>query len=116
MDKAIRTFGRAVLGKKSFDQLSPARWAQVEANNIRAEYLSESFDPLTEADVGTIETPTCLVSGADSPRLWAMLADHLHDLLPDSQRIDIPNASHIVHEDNPAVLNQHVLEFLTTVG
>ncbi|MFW2383046.1 MAG: alpha/beta fold hydrolase, partial [Acidimicrobiales bacterium] len=112
MDKAIQIFGRAALGKDSFDGLSKSRWEQVLANNIRAEYLSDSFGPLSVDDVRSIRTPTLLVSGQDSPRLWPMLVDYVDELLPNSQAIAVPDASHIVHEDNPTVFNEHLLEFL----
>lgn len=115
MDSALRLFGTAVLGKRSFGQMSPERREQAQANNIRAEYLSESLDPLGEDEVRSILKPTLLVSGSDSPSLWAMLADHLDDLLPNSKRVDVQNASHIVHEDNPTAFNQHVVEFLDTI-
>jgi len=112
MDKAIRIFGTAVLGKDSFNRLSPERWDQVEANNIQAEYLSDSFGPLTEAEVRSIRAPSLLVSGEDSPRLWTLLTDHLHELMPESQRVAIPSASHMAHEDNPAAFNQQLLKFI----
>ncbi len=115
MENALRLFGTAVLGKRSFTRMSPERRDQAQANNIRAEYLSESFDPVSDDEIRSILTPTLLVSGSDSPSLWAMLADHLFSLLPNSERVEVPNASHIVHEDNPTRFNQHVIEFLGTV-
>lgn len=112
MDKAIRIFGKAVLGRDAINRLSPDRWDQVEANNIQAEYLSDSFGSLTEAEVRSISTPTLLVSGEGSPRHWGLLTDHLCELMPNSQRIVIPNASHMVHEDNPTAFNVQALEFI----
>lgn len=112
MDKAIGIFGPASLGRDAFDRLSPERWQQVEANNIRAEYLSRSLAPVTAAEIRSVTTPTLLVSGADSPRLWPMLADHLHTLMPNSKRIVVPRSSHIVQEDNPDGLASAVSEFL----
>ncbi len=113
MDKAIRIFGPASLGRDAFDRLSPERWEQVEANNIRAEYLSDSLAPVTAAEIRSVTTPTLLVSGSKSPRLWPMLADHLDTLMPNSTRIDIAEASHIVQEDNPDALGAAVKEFLS---
>ena len=112
MDRAVRSFGRAVLGKVAFERLSPERWEQIEANNIRAEYLSESFDPLDAEIVRSIRVPTLLLSGADSPAIWSMLADHLHELLPNSRRVEIPDASHIVQEDNAAATVAAIRDFL----
>lgn len=115
MDRAIRKFGRAVLGKSAFDRLGRERWQQALDNNIRAEYLRESFDSLTADDVRSVESPTLLVSGTQSPRLWPMLSDHLDGLLPHARRSEVPQASHIVHEDNPTVFNQQLLGFLTSI-
>ncbi len=113
MDKAIHIFGPASLGRDAFDRLSPGRWEQVEANNIRAEYLSNSLAPVTAAEIRSVTTPTLLVSGSNSPRLWPMLADHLDTLLPNSTRVDIADASHIVQEDNPDGLAAAITGFLS---
>lgn len=112
MDRAIRKSGTAILGKAAFERLDADRWKQVEANNIRAEYLSESFEPLSADEVGTLRTPTLLITGENSPRLWRMLTGELDDLLPDSRRVDVSAASHIVHEDNPSAFNEAALNFL----
>ncbi|WP_051062506.1 alpha/beta fold hydrolase [Ilumatobacter nonamiensis] len=113
MDHAIRKFGTAVLGAQSFANLGDDRWQQILDNNIRAEYLSEIFDPMTETEVRSVQSSTLLVSGADSPRLWRLLTDHLDSLMAHSSRVEIPGASHIVHEDNTAAFNRHLVEFLT---
>lgn len=113
MDKALRTFGKAVLGQPSFDALSPARWAQCQANNIRAEYLSGSFDPLADDQVRAVEAPTLLLSGEDSRPVWPRLSDHLADLLPDSDHRRLPGAAHLVHEDAPEATVTAIVDFLT---
>jgi pimeloyl-ACP methyl ester carboxylesterase len=40
------------------------------------------------------------------------LKDRLEELIPTSQRVEIPHASHIMHEDNPDAYNRAVLTFL----
>ncbi len=112
MDKALQSFGKAVLGRKSFAQLSAERLEQVEANNIRAEYLSQSFEPLTDDQVRNITTPTLLLSGEDSVAVWPLISDHLDGLLPTSQHARIPGASHIVHEDQPDTVARAIIGFL----
>ncbi|MEZ5395179.1 MAG: alpha/beta hydrolase [Bryobacterales bacterium] len=52
-----------------------------------------------------------LVTGSLSPSVFHRFADRLEELLPDVQRVEIPDASHIVHEDNPEDLNAAVLAF-----
>lgn len=113
MEKALRAFGKAVLGQPTFDGLSPARWAQCQANNIRAEYLSGSFDPLTDDQVRSVEAPTLLLSGENSRPVWPRLSDRLDELLPDSLHRRVPRASHLVHEDAPEDTVTAIVDFLT---
>lgn len=112
-DLAMKKFGSAVMGNGVFRRLSPERLEQARSNFMKAELLSDSFmTPIDAADVVTIETPTLIVTGANSPRLFHRLNERLADLIPNSQSVEIPNASHITHEDNPAAYNHAVLQFL----
>jgi pimeloyl-ACP methyl ester carboxylesterase len=55
-----------------------------------------------------------LVSGQRSPRLFHRLLDRLEELLPNTKRVDIGGASHIMHEDNAAAYNAALRSFLAT--
>ena len=112
MDKALVTLAKAILGRKTFKAMSNERWEQAQDNNIRAEYRSQIFEPLTDDQVRNITTPTLLISGADSVSVWPLLSDHLHDLLPTSEHVRIPDASHIVHEDQPDLVVDRIKSFL----
>lgn len=65
-----------------------------------------------DEDLQTIEVPTLLISGQRSPRLFHLLLDRLEELIPDTQRVQIPDASHIMHEDNVAAYNAAVRTLL----
>jgi pimeloyl-ACP methyl ester carboxylesterase len=41
-----------------------------------------------------------------------VLVDRLEELLPEMERVEIPDASHLMHEDNAAVVNEVILGFL----
>lgn len=113
MDAAMTYFGRAVLGRAAFAALSPTRLEQVRANLTKPELLSDTFMlPLNERDVANIEARTLLVTGEKSPTFLHRLIDRLEELMPNTDRIDIPDASHIMHEDNPDAYNRAVLSFL----
>lgn len=112
LDRAARVFGTGVLGAKAFARMSEERWRQVLANNIQAEYLTADYLPLPAEQLRRLTTPTLLVTGADSPRLFHRLMDRLDELLPNRRRIEISNASHIVHEDNPAEFDAAIRAFL----
>jgi non-heme chloroperoxidase len=115
MDVAMARFGKAVLGKKAFYALSQDRLEQVRRNFIKAELLSDNFMiALNEDDVANIKARTLLVTGEHSPAFLRCLTDRLEELIVDCQRVEIPNASHIMHEDNADAYNRAVLEFLRT--
>ncbi len=113
METATAHFGKAVLGSDAFKNLSQARMQQVRINSSKAELLSDSFmTPLDENDVRHIKARTLLVTGDQSPIVFHRLIDGLEELLPNRERVNIPKASHIMHEDNSAAFNRAVLSFL----
>ncbi len=111
-EAALRAFGPAVLGRAAFEALSSVRREQVRANLIPAEFLGSGFAPLDETEIRHVSAPTLLVTSRSSPSLFALLADRLEELLPRVDRVVIPDASHIMHEDNPDAYSSAVLRFL----
>lgn len=111
-DKALEIFGKTVLGKEAFNKLSPERMEQARANNIKAEFLGSGFLPVDEAKVSSIQIPTLLITGEQSPPLFHHLTKRLDELLPNSEWVNITSASHIVHQNNAPAYNNTVLTFL----
>jgi pimeloyl-ACP methyl ester carboxylesterase len=117
-EKALRAFGRGVLGRGAFDALSPERLQQARENLDvdRAQLLGSGFPPITDDDVRRISTPTLLLTGAESPRLFGHVLDRLEELLPDAERVTVPDASHLVHEDQPGSVVAAIRDFLGRRG
>ena len=115
-DEGLQTFGRAVLGKKAFNALSEERMEQIKANLITAEFLGSGFAPLAPTCIQNVKLPILLLKGENSPRLFHHLTKRLEELLPDAAGIEIPAASHILHEDNAGDFNAVVAEFLKRTG
>jgi len=114
MEEANRIFGRAVLGDEFYEQLSEERRNQIQANAIKAELTGSGFAPLKDEKIRGVEIPTLLMNGSESPALFHRLLDRLEELIPDTKRFKVPEASHIMHEDNPSVFSKTVQTFLTT--
>jgi len=110
--KAMHLFGRAILGHQFYRQLSEHRLEQVDANSIKAEFLGSGFASLDTEQVRNVRVPSLLITGRHSHRLFHRLADRLEELLPYSERVEIEDASHIMHEDNPSAYNRAVESFL----
>jgi len=114
-EKALQTFLLGVLGRQTFAKL-PEESVQRSRDNIsalRAGMLHDiGFPPLNDADVRGVPVPVLLVTGDRSPAVLLRLTDRLEELLPIVQRVEIPDASHIMHEENAPVVNEAICEFL----
>ncbi len=112
MEEAMRLFGTAALGHEAYRRLTEERKEQVRVNLIRAEFLGSGFPPLDADRLRTVAIPTLLMTGRSSPRVFHRLADRLEELLPRTERIGIPSASHLMHEDNASAYGAAVLSFM----
>lgn len=112
LEKALEVFGKATLGANAYLSLSESRLKQARDNFIKAELLGSGFLPLNKKKIESIKLPTLLVYGEKSPLLWQYLLDELENLIPHSEKVMIPEASHIMHEDNASNFNSIVLSFL----
>ena len=114
-EEGTRAFVRGILGADAYDVLPEARKEQMrenESTNI-AQMLGAGFPLLSEAEVRGVTAPTLLVTGERSPALFRRdLTLRLADFLPNVRRVEIQEASHIMHEQKPAAFNEEVLSFL----
>jgi pimeloyl-ACP methyl ester carboxylesterase len=114
-EKANRVFGTALLGKKHFEALPPDTREMLEQNQAveKAQILGEGFPALDPNDVRGVRAATLLITGdASAPLLRITLTGELQRLLPNTQRVTIPGAAHLMHEDNPQAFNHALLSFL----
>jgi pimeloyl-ACP methyl ester carboxylesterase len=81
--------------------------------NVKAELLGSGFAPLDAGQLHRIQIPTLLVTGQHSISLFHCLTGRIEELLPHSERTEIPGAKHSMHEDNAPAYNEAVLAFLS---
>lgn len=115
LDAGLERFVRAVLGRYGVEKMTDARRAQARDNldHFAAQLTaSADFPPLDPEQVRRLGVPTLLLSGEQSPAILRLLTDRLHHLLPNAERVDIPEASHDAHVDNPSAVTDAILEFL----
>lgn len=113
-EAGIRVFGDAVFGPGGYERLPESRKAQVKDNlsNVKAELLGSGLVPLDAKELRRVNVPTLLIMGEKSISLFHRVTDRLEELLPDTKRIEIPGASHMMHEDNAPAYNRAVESFL----
>lgn len=114
--KATRYLSALVTGgpPDTFDKLAPAL-RRVLLDNARTMPLLLAAPPaiVTCEMLGGIRTPTLIVRGERTPRLFVTINDAVGRCIGGSKLIVIPTASHTMSYDNPAEFNRVVLEFIS---
>ncbi|WP_336855468.1 alpha/beta hydrolase [Sinomonas albida] len=112
---SIDTFARAVLGAAEYAAAPADLKAHMYANagtHIAQAVADGGFEPLSDQDVARVTHPTLVMTGSLSPAVLRLLAQRLDELLPHSRIVDIPDASHVMHIQNPAAANAAIRDFL----
>lgn len=110
---ALDFFARGVLGAGAFAKISPARRQQM-MDNIeahRAAILGAGLPVFTATDAAAIKAPTQLIRGVDTPGFQRRINQRLAGLIPGAHELCVPNASHLVHEDNPQAVAEAIRSF-----
>ncbi|MGY1639067.1 alpha/beta fold hydrolase [Geodermatophilus sp. SYSU D00742] len=112
-ERAWQLFARGVLGAAAFRALTEERRQQMRENATTLQpALRAGFPPLSGTDLRAVRVPTLLITGARSPRVVRALSRWLASLLPEVEQLQVPGASHLVHEDQPGLVNAAILAFL----
>jgi pimeloyl-ACP methyl ester carboxylesterase len=59
-----------------------------------------------------VETPTLLLTGDRSRKMFQFIVDQLERCLPNSETARVPETTHELSSDNPEAYNEIVLGFL----
>ena len=113
--EGVRRFLNAVLGEGSYEKLPPHLRERMmdNARELKGETSSQDlFPPITCEDVQKVRTPTLLLDGSLSPKIFRVINDMLNHCLPSKERAVIPGASHGLEYENPQAFNDTVLAFI----
>jgi non-heme chloroperoxidase len=114
LEKGVRLFSSGVMGDEDYENLSDERKAGLMDNapELKAELIYGDFPPFPKEEAGTMTIPTLLIYGKNSPKFFQSISDRLEKILPNTEKVVIPDAGHLIHGENPAYYNEKVLEFL----
>jgi ubiquinone/menaquinone biosynthesis C-methylase UbiE len=120
IDLAYVEYGRGapvvlLHGSGHFDQLPPSIHDRLMANarliGFEPTDISEVVTDITRDDAATIQTPTLVLTGEQSQQMFLLVSEALARCLPNMERAQIADASHLMHVMNPQVFNATVLAF-----
>lgn len=115
MEAGIRAFVDGVVGDGAFDRFPPEVRSLIVDNacEFKVETASADFwTPVTCTDAGRVATPTLLLTGAESLRMFQLIVDELSRCLPNNEYRMLPGSTHEMPADNPLAYNEAVLGFL----
>ncbi len=114
LEEGLQIFAKAIFGEE-VNRIYESKIEEVTANlsNVKAELLGSGFLPIEEESIRKLQTPVLLVTGSKSIRLFQLITNHLQKLLPNTEKVVINNATHLVHEDNPEEFNKAAISFLS---
>ena len=116
MEQGARLFIDAVMGSGLYDRLpSSARGRLMD--NVRligaeATDISEVSPDITHDEAASIQAPTLMLTGDESPTMFLLVSQELARYLPNVEHAGISGASHLLHVMNPQDYNATVLAFL----
>jgi pimeloyl-ACP methyl ester carboxylesterase len=118
VEPSITRFAQGVLGEQAFEGLPESVRAHMRVNastHVGQALADGGFEPITEPQIASVTVPALVITGANSPRMFARLSSLLASLLPNSDTLNVPAASHAMHAENPTAVNDAVMRFLANV-
>jgi len=116
VESGMRLYLDSFMGSGVFDQL-PTSVRDRILDNLRllsAEptEIGDTGPDITREEAATIQAPALILTGDESPKMFLLVSQELARYLPDAERAQIREASHLLHVMNPQVYNATVLGFL----
>lgn len=114
---AMEAFGRGVMGSKAYERVPASRLRQMADNlpSHRAVMLGSGLPSFGPEEARALKVPTLLIRGDDATPFQRRINARLTELVPGARSVVINNASHFVHEDNPAAVATAVRDFVEEV-
>jgi pimeloyl-ACP methyl ester carboxylesterase len=115
VDTGLASFVDAINGPGTW-QNSPAAIRQGLRDNARTllGQVNEQRQPYSRADAEGIRVPTMFIGGGDTPGSLPVVLGALAGHVPGARVEIIPNATHMMFEQDPVRFSAAVLDFLAT--
>ncbi|MGQ9549323.1 MAG: alpha/beta fold hydrolase [Roseiflexus sp.] len=121
LERGARLFIDGMMGHGVFDRLPASARQRImdNAHLIGAEPTAidaMGAEDITRSEAATIQAPTLLLTGDESPPMFLLVSRELARCLPNVRHVQIRGVSHLLHVMQPQVYNTVVLDFLARHG
>lgn len=110
VEMGTRTFLEHALGRNTYQQWSESA-RQIALQNARA-FGRRAEAGLSCADVSAIRSPALLLIGANTPAHNRAMMQGVQSCVPGIETIEVQDAAHNIHIENPTDFNRVVLGFV----
>lgn len=117
IEDGVRVFVDGVVEDGAFDRFPPEVRNLIMDNACEFGIETSSPDfwtPFTCEDAGRVATPTLLLTGDRSMKMFQLIVEELERCLPNGETVRVPETTHEVLSDNPEAYNGIVSGFLAT--
>lgn len=117
IEDGVRVFVDGVVEDGAFDRFPPEVRNLIMDNACEFGIETSSPDfwtPFTCEDAGRVATPTLLLTGDRSMKMFQLIVEELERCLPNGETVRVPETTHEVSSDNPEAYNGIVSGFLAT--
>ncbi len=113
-EKAVELLVGGLQGKTdAYNKFSEPIKAMILANAGTIKEITTKIPPFTVKEAQTIQTPTLLISGENTHKSLAAIAEELSKSIPKIQVVKISNSAHFPHFENPESTNAAITKFLS---
>ncbi|HEH9417898.1 TPA: alpha/beta hydrolase [Aeromonas sobria] len=115
LQDAVATLIDGSGGHAGYFAAQPLKWQQAqlaEADSLPKQ-LSQSERPDWSPErLAALSMPTCIVQGADTRALFALVCEAIGNAIPASDRLQVPHTGHLYPIEQPARFVQHLKRWL----
>lgn len=115
LQEAVATLIDGSGGHAGYFAAQPLKWqlAQLAEASSLPRQLSQNEQPdWSPARLATLNLPTCIVQGADTRALFALVGEALGRAIPACESLLVPDVGHLYPIEQPALFVQHLLCWL----
>lgn len=115
LQEAVATLIDGSGGHAGYFAAQPLKWQQAqlaEADSLPKQ-LSQSERPDWSPErLAMLSMPTCIVQGADTRALFALVCEAIGNAIPVCERLQVQHAGHLYPIEQPALFVQHLQRWL----
>jgi pimeloyl-ACP methyl ester carboxylesterase len=115
LQEAVATLIDGSGGYAGYFAAQPLKWQQAqlaEADSLPKQLNQSERPDWSRGRLAMLNMPTCIVQGADTRALFALVCEAIGNAIPACDRLQVPHTGHLYPIEQPALFVQHLQRWL----